>query len=248
MFSIDRSSPIALSAQIETRLRELVDSRALPVGCKLMSIRQLATQLAVSTNTVVVAYDRLVAAGVIASHGTAGFFVCAAGEAAKTLHDELALEAGEEQEPVWLAQQSNDQRAGVLLASSGALPTTWMQDAVPAAAVQRALANSVAGMASRCPPQGLPELREHIALLLRSIGIATDAQHVLTTFGGTHAIDLICRSFLQPGDTVLVEDPGYFLMFGRLRQDGIMCRKTLGLRHERFKLRAGRPERHRFAR
>jgi DNA-binding transcriptional MocR family regulator len=32
---------------------------------------------------------------------------------------------------------------------------------------------------------------------------------------------LICRSFLQPGDTVLVEDPGYFLMFGRMRQDGI---------------------------
>lgn len=221
MTPIDRSSPIALSTQIESRLREMVESRALPAGSKLMSIRQLATQLAVSTNTVVVAYDRLVAAGVIASHGTAGFFVSATSESARTLPDELALEAGEEQEPVWLAQQSNDQRAGVLLASSGALPPTWMQDAVPAAAVQRALANSVAGMASRCPPQGLPQLREHIAMLLRSIGIATDAQHVLTTFGGTHAIDLICRSFLQPGDTVLVEDPGYFLMFGRLRQDGI---------------------------
>jgi DNA-binding transcriptional MocR family regulator len=108
-----------------------------------------------------------------------------------------------------------------LLASSGALPPTWLHDAVPAAAVQRAMARSAAGMASRCPPQGLPELREHIALLLRGIGVAIEAGHILTTFGGTHAIDLICRSFLQAGDTVLVEDPGYFLMFGRLRQDGI---------------------------
>uniref|UniRef100_UPI003CF63C98 aminotransferase class I/II-fold pyridoxal phosphate-dependent enzyme n=1 Tax=Massilia sp. TSP1-1-2 TaxID=2804649 RepID=UPI003CF63C98 len=220
MFTIDRSSPIALSKQIETKLRHMVESRALPGGAKLPSIRQLATQLAISTNTVVVAYDRLVAAGIIDSHGTAGFFVCTSNEA-RSIPDEVALEAGEEQEPVWLAQQANDQREGVLLASSGALPPTWLQDAVPAAAVQRALARSPAGMASRCPPQGLPELREHIALLLRGFGAAFDAGHILTTFGGTHAIDLICRSFLQAGDTVLVEDPGYFLLFGRLRQDGI---------------------------
>jgi DNA-binding transcriptional MocR family regulator len=135
--------------------------------------------------------------------------------------EEVALEAGEEQEPVWLAQQANDQRAGVLLASSGALPPAWLEDAVPAAAVQRALSRSVAGMASRCPPQGLPELRERIAMMLRGLGIPVDAGRILTTYGGTHAIDLICRSFLKPGDAVLVEDPGYFLMFGRLQQEGL---------------------------
>ena len=221
MFSLERSSPIALSRQIETHLRQLVERRALPGGARLPSIRQLAAQLEVSPNTVVVAYDRLVAAGIIDTHGTAGFFVCARQDAGRPVPDEAALEAGEEQEPVWLAQQANDQRAGVLLASSGALPPAWLQEAVPATAVQKALARSAAGMASRCPPQGLPELREHIALLLRGIGAAVDAGHILTTFGSTHAIDLICRSFLQPGDTVLVEDPGYFLMFGRLRQDGI---------------------------
>jgi DNA-binding transcriptional MocR family regulator len=221
MFPIDRTSPVALSRQIEEQLRRLVESRALPGGAKLMSIRQLATQLAVSTNTVVLAYDRLVAAGIIDSHGTAGFYVRAKSDEARSAPDEAALEAGEEQEPVWLVQQANDQRAGVLLASSGALPPTWLQDAIPATAVQRAIANSAAGMASRCPPQGLPELREHIALLLHGIGVPADAGQILTTFGGTHAIDLICRSFLQPGDTVLVEDPGFFLMFGRLRQEGI---------------------------
>jgi DNA-binding transcriptional MocR family regulator len=76
-------------------------------------------------------------------------------------------------------------------------------------------------MASRCPPQGMPELRERIAMMLRGMGIPVDAGRILTTYGGTHAIDMICRSFLKPGDAVLVEDPGYFLMFGRLQQDGI---------------------------
>lgn len=218
MFSLDRSSTVALADQIEARLRALIGSGQLPAGARLMSIRQLAAQLGVSPNTVVTAYDRLVAAGRIDSRGTAGFFVC---EWRQALPDAAALEAGEEQEPVWLAQQSNDQRAGLLLASSGALPPTWLEDAVPAAAVQRGLARCSAGMASRCPPQGLPELRERIAMLMRGQGVAVDAGRILTTFGGTHAIDLICRSFLQPGDTVLVENPGYFLMFGRLRQAGL---------------------------
>ena len=218
MFALDRSSPVALADQIEARLRELIARGQLPQGARLTSIRQLAGELAVSPNTVITAYDRLVAAGVIDARGTAGYFVNATKGA---LPEEVALEAGEEQEPVWLAQQANDQRAGVVLASSGALPPAWLEDAVPAAAVQRALARSTAGMASRCPPQGLPELRERIATMLRGMGLPVDAGRILTTYGGTHAIDMICRTFLQPGDTVLVEDPGYFLMFGRLQQDGL---------------------------
>jgi DNA-binding transcriptional MocR family regulator len=101
------------------------------------------------------------------------------------------------------------------------LPASWLEDAIPAAAVQRGLARATAGMASRCPPQGLPALRERIAMLMRSQGMAVDAGRVLTTYGGTQAIDLICRAFLRPGDAVAVETPGYFLLFDRLRQAGV---------------------------
>lgn len=113
MFSLDRNAPTALADQIELRLRELIASGQLPAAARLLSIRQLAAQLAVSPNTVV----------------TAGYFVREARHTA--VPDVVALEAGEEQEGVWLAQQANDQRAG---------------------------------MASRCPPQGLPDLRERIDL------------------------------------------------------------------------------------
>jgi DNA-binding transcriptional MocR family regulator len=226
MFSLDRRSTVPLADQIEARLRELIANAQLPALARLPSIRQLAGQLGVSPNTVVTAYDRLVAAGLVDSRGTAGFFVR---ESSTPMPDDAALEAGEEQEPVWLAQQANDQRAGVLLASSGALPGNWLEDAIPASVLPRALARSSAGMASRCPPQGLPELRERIALLMRGQAIAVDAGRVLTTWGGTQAIDLICRALLQPGDTVLVENPGYFLMYGRLRQAGrASCRWRAG--------------------
>jgi len=219
MFSLDRDSPTPLADQIEQRLHALIQATQLPPGARLTSIRQLATQLGVSPNTVVTAYDRLVAAGAIESRGTAGFFV--ADVPANAMPDAARVEAGEEQEAVWLAQQANDQKAGVLLASSGALPASWLEDAIPAAAVQRGLARATAGMASRCPPQGLPALRERIAMLMRSQGMAVDAGRVLTTYGGTQAIDLICRAFLRPGDAVAVETPGYFLLFDRLRQAGV---------------------------
>lgn len=219
MFFLDRDSTVPLADQIEQRLHALIASHQLPPGARLNSIRQLASRLGVSPNTVVVAYDRLAAAGLIDSRGTAGFFV--AEGPLDAMPDAARVEAGEEQEAVWLAQQANDQRSGVLLASSGALPATWLEEAIPAAAVQRGLARAHAGMASRCPPQGLPELRERIALLLRGQGIAVDAGRILTTYGGTQAIDLICRALLRPGDSVAVETPGYFLLFDRLRQAGV---------------------------
>jgi DNA-binding transcriptional MocR family regulator len=173
----------------------------------------------VSPNTVVNAYDRLAAADIIDARGKAGYFVHEG--RGDTPESQAVLEAGEEQDPVWLAQQANDRRSGVLLASSGGVPSTWLEDAVPNAAVHRALARSPAGLVSRCPAQGLPELRERLALVMRGMGIPVDAGRVLTTFGGTHAIDLICRCFLQPGDAVIVEEPGFFHMIGRLAHAGL---------------------------
>ncbi|HJV70862.1 PLP-dependent aminotransferase family protein [Ideonella sp.] len=225
---LDRSSAAPLADQIESRLALLIGSGQLPVGARLTSIRALAAQLAVSPNTVVTAYDRLVAQGLVDTRGTAGFFVA---EANTPPALPSRLEAGEAHDAVWLVQQAHDQRASLLPASSGALPVSWLEDAIPAAVVQRGLARSAGGMAARCPPQGLPALRERIAMLMRSQGIAVDASRVLTCFGGTHAIDLICRSFLQPGDAVLVETPGYHLLFDRLREAGV---KMIGIarRHD----------------
>ena len=75
MFSLKRDTSTPLSDQIELRLRELIADGRLPAAARLISIRQLASQLAVSPNTVVTAYDRLVALGLIESRGRAGYFV-----------------------------------------------------------------------------------------------------------------------------------------------------------------------------
>ena len=48
-------------------------------------------------------------------------------------------------------------------------------------------------------------------------GIEIGADQILLTASGTQAIDLICRTLLQPGDTVLLDDPCYFNFQALLR-------------------------------
>jgi DNA-binding transcriptional MocR family regulator len=48
-------------------------------------------------------------------------------------------------------------------------------------------------------------------------GFHAGPEQILLTESGTQAIDLVCRLLLQPGDTVLVDDPCYFNFLALLR-------------------------------
>jgi DNA-binding transcriptional MocR family regulator len=67
---------------------------------------------------------------------------------------------------------------------------------------------------------GYPLLRELIARRTADVGLAITADQVLLTNGATHAFDLIIRYLVNPGDAVLVDDPGYYNLFGHLRLAG----------------------------
>ena len=57
-------------------IRDQINSKKLREGARLLSVRQMATQLNHSVSTVVEAYARLVAEDLIESRAGAGFFVC----------------------------------------------------------------------------------------------------------------------------------------------------------------------------
>jgi DNA-binding transcriptional MocR family regulator len=48
-------------------------------------------------------------------------------------------------------------------------------------------------------------------------GIEASPEQIMLTESGTQAIDLLCRFLIEPGDTVLVDDPGYFNFHALLR-------------------------------
>ncbi len=61
------------------------------------------------------------------------------------------------------------------------------------------------------PSHGDPGLRRAIAESLRARGPVAEAAHVLVTNGAMHALDLVFRAVLRPGDEVLMPKPGFFI-------------------------------------
>jgi DNA-binding transcriptional MocR family regulator len=189
------------------RVRRLVAARALGPGEKLPSIRRLAGQAGVSPSTVAEAYDRLVAEGLIRSRPGAGFVVVGAPPPLPLA--DAAPDRDRAIDPFWVSRQSLDARSADM-PGCGWLPA----EAMPNAAVRRALRALArapdATLANYGGTRGTLALRRHVARLAAADGIEVGPDRVLLTASGTQAIDLVCRLFLSPGDTVVVDDPCYF--------------------------------------
>jgi DNA-binding transcriptional MocR family regulator len=57
--------------------------------------------------------------------------------------------------------------------------------------------------------QGAPALREHILEVMALEGIRGSVDDVVVTTGSQHALELVSKIFLDPGDVVLAEGPSY---------------------------------------
>ncbi|PWC84110.1 GntR family transcriptional regulator [Azospirillum sp. TSH100] len=203
------------TGEVMEAIRRRMASRTLSPGEKLPSIRSFAATMGVSPSTVVEAYDRLAAEGVIQSRPGSGFYVSGA-------LPPLALAEAEPRrdraiDPFWVSRQSLDSGAEMLKPGCGWLPADWM----PNAAIRRAirqLARADDGLlADYGGTRGSLPLRRLLARQFAEEGIAPGADQILLTASGTQAIDLICRFLLRPGDAVLVDDPCYFNFQALLR-------------------------------
>ena len=65
----------SLTEQLANRFAERIRTRLLAGGARLPSVRQCAQQQGVSASTVVAAYDRLLAQGLVEARKNRGFFV-----------------------------------------------------------------------------------------------------------------------------------------------------------------------------
>ena len=215
MFELSRESTVPLVDQIAERITKLVHHGQLSAGARLPSIRKLAKLIGASPFTVVDAYDRLVARGLLESRAGRGFFVTRRRQVAPLAAIEALPDPGSD--ALALARLSLSQSTELIAAGSGFLPENWLLEAAPAGVLPRLSRGRRPQAWLPCPPQGLLELREQVAGRLSQHGIAASAANIVTTFGASQAFDLLARILLAAGDTVLVEDPGYFVLFEQLR-------------------------------
>jgi 2-aminoadipate transaminase len=98
-----------------------------------------------------------------------------------------------------------------VISFAGGLPAPELFDA-PALreAFAAALADDVAGRSLQySTTEGDPALRTAVAARLTKRGLPSEAHQLLITSGSQQALTLIATVLLEPGDTVLVEEPSY---------------------------------------
>jgi DNA-binding transcriptional MocR family regulator len=197
-----------LVSRVMEALRRRIATRELGPGARLPSIRRAAESFGVSKSTIVEAFDRLVAEGAILSRPGSGFYVAGGGRALTLA--EVGPRLDRAIDPLWIMRQSLDVGPTTLVPGCGWLPESWL----PVDGIRKALRSlardEAAGLVGYGHPRGFAALRLQLARRLAERGIEAPADQVLLTDSGSQAIDLICRFLLEPGDKVLVDDPGYF--------------------------------------
>ncbi|WP_395831792.1 PLP-dependent aminotransferase family protein [Elstera sp.] len=206
---MDGTTPLSLVEQVMQTVRGRIAARTLTPGAKLPSIRGFADSLGVSKSTVVEAYERLSAEGVIRARPGSGFYV--AGGLPPLSLAQIGPRLDRAIDPFWVSRLSLDAAEDVLKPGCGWLPSDWL----PEASLRRALrgfarAEDAAPFTEYGTPLGLPALRVLLARRMADQGIEAPPDQILLTESGTQAIDLLCRFLLEPGDAVLVDDPCYF--------------------------------------
>ena len=167
------------------------------------------------------AYDRLVALGYLQSRRGAGFYAAAGRSPDATSARSDSHKRNEQL--VWLIRRLLEADENTMLAGGPWLPNSWLDEAGIRQSLNVLARKNGAYLLEYGHPFGYLPLREHLALMLAGLGITAHAGQILLTQGTSQALELVIRYLLKPGDAALVDDPGYYNLFGNLRLQGVEC-------------------------
>ncbi|BFO55608.1 PLP-dependent aminotransferase family protein [Acidovorax sacchari] len=208
----------ALIDRIFDDVRGRIENRALAVGERLPSVRAMAASMDISNETVLRAYDKLVAAGYLEARRGSGFYV-----------SPEALQVGKPASPQrWNGPPAQNAWDHLLYSRGpdgdsalGTLPAEWIGTEVLSGALRSLAARPPANLSEYSDHRGWPPLREALVAKLRMAGIDATPDQIMTTAGGADALNLVIWSLLYQGQYVVVEEPASFIHTQRLLASGI---------------------------
>ena len=221
VIAIDRDNARPLHRQVYDGYREAILRGDLAPGQKIPSSRELASEMRVSRFPVLHAYAQLQAEGYFESQVGSGTFI------STTLPEQMMSSeqdiGSSERAPSGLRpvarrnalypkfRRDSPLRGwgafGLHQPASDQFPfQLWSELA------QRHSRNPNSGSLQRIDPMGLQRFRIEICRYLRTArSVKCDPEQIMVVSGSQQALDLTARVLLNPGDTVLVEEPGYTL-------------------------------------
>ncbi|MES2105507.1 MAG: PLP-dependent aminotransferase family protein [Pseudomonadota bacterium] len=229
---LDKTVGTPRNRQLYRLLRQAILDRVLPANTRLPSSRDLASELVISRNTVLYAYEQLLAEGYLVTRIGSGTFV------ADTVPDAIYL-------PVESIVRKTSGTSAVqlslrgrrLVAQAGAAPQQWgaFVPGVPdVTQFPHRIWSSLQSKIWRKPAiaaltygqgGGYQALRVAVAEYLKvSRSVACEADQVVITNGIHQSIDLCLRLLSDPGDVAWVEDPCYWGARNLLAASGVRLR------------------------
>lgn len=228
--TLTRTSDTPLYRQLHHEIAARIRSGQIATGTRLPSVRGLARSLSVSPITVVQAYNALAAEGL--AHASAGRGTFAGGhtpepapirEPNSPSDTSIAGPADGTEDlpsetPVYLrspriaAMQAllrPGRRPGVISLAGGTPDPSLFPVRALGRLWSRVMAIEDPRFLQYGTPQGDYQLRTWISDRCQAIGIKARPEDIVITSGSQQAIDLVARTFVGPGDHVLVESPTF---------------------------------------
>ena len=221
---LSRQADTTLTEQLFNRFAERIRQGLMAPGARLPSVRDCARRQGVSPHTVVAAYDQLLAIGLVEARRQRGFFVRESRP--DPARGPATVHAARPRAPLSATAlvRSMFQPPGLHpMPGLGALPVDWLDLPMLGSALRRVSSGSqLENMSVHYgEPAGELRLRRALALRLADLGVKAAPEQIVTTLGATHALDIVTRSLLRAGDTVLVDEPGWSVEYARLAALGL---------------------------
>jgi DNA-binding transcriptional MocR family regulator len=222
----ERGALASLPEQLASWLAGQIHSRALSAGARLPSVREAAQRHGLSPSTVVAAYDQLQAQGLVEARAQRGYFVRESGARGAMAQAVPAQRRAPPRDAAAMVRSMFEHRGDKAASPGiGTLPADWLDLPLLHTALRRAMADDSSEHSSLRygEPAGDARLRTALTHRLADLGIASHASQIVTTAGATAALDLVAQLLLAPGDSVLVDEPGWPVEFARLALMGVTC-------------------------
>ena len=222
LFHIERDQSSTLQAQIRQVLISTVLSGQLPPGDPVPSTRAMAKRLKVSRNTVVLAYQGLVASGFLVSRERSGYYVhqdvtvqanpislqmTDGGKSDVDWHDKLMVRP-DEQRNITKPENWRQYPYPFIYGQSdeSLFPIAEWRDCVRQAHGRKWLDAWTEDRYSQDDPMLVEQIRRRI---LPRRGIQAQTDEIIVTMGAQNALYLVARLLIAANTTVGVEMPGY---------------------------------------
>ena len=211
-------SHIPLYVQLRDQLRALVHSGELRSGDRIPASRELATQLGVHRTTVANAYAELEAEGMIQGHVGRGTYICGVPPKQFTPPPRTNGNGGGMRWESIFADERGDGNLTRLMPDVPPDSIAFMtarpsEEFFPVEEFRRCcnavLRNDGRRVLQLGSSDGYEPLKRVLIEFLRADGLHVRSEQLLITDGCQQAIDLVCKAFLRPGDSVALENPTY---------------------------------------